>query len=85
MIGFKYLKVMVAPMRRRRVGAPLGGRGGPVMSLSLLCLHENPGVLTRRHTELSLGLPGGAGLRQVASGRGEGPNGERVGRAGRGG
>ena len=55
------------------------------MSLSLLCLHENPGVLTRRHTELSLGLPGGAGLRQVASGRGEGPNGERVGRAGRGG
>ena len=42
---------------------------------------DNPGVLTCRQTELSLGSPGGAGLRQEGSGWDKGPNVDTVGRA----
>lgn len=66
-------------MRRPRDGAPLGGRS-PVMSLSHLCLHDNPGVLTCRQTE-PLGLPGVQGLRQEGSGQDKGPNADPVERA----
>ena len=58
------------------------GRGGAQWwSLSHLCRHDNPGVLTCRQTELSLGLSGGAGLRQEGSGSDKGPNADPVERA----
>lgn len=49
--------------------------------LGHLCHHENPEVLTCSLTEQSWGLSEGAGLRQAGSVLGEGPNGDRLGRA----
>lgn len=56
MMGFKSLKITLAPGRGPRVKGTFGRTGAWRWGLSQLCLRGNPGVFTCSPAELSLGL-----------------------------